>query len=97
MFPKGFGQLLAPPLLSEPPDPQLPCPPCPPHFPPVSSADSLVSSPHHIPVMALVLQLLPLLLWPVQGDPGGKLLLGNQHERGKSEARGGGDCGAGWV
>lgn len=47
--------------------------------------------------MALVLQLLPLLLWPVQGDPGGKLLLGNQHERGKSEARGGGDCGAGWV
>ncbi|EPQ03731.1 Protein G6b [Myotis brandtii] len=36
--------------------------------------------------MALVLQLLLLLLWRAQGDPGGKLSLGNQHERGKSEA-----------
>ncbi|XP_014302421.1 megakaryocyte and platelet inhibitory receptor G6b isoform X2 [Myotis lucifugus] len=31
--------------------------------------------------MALVLQLLLLLLWRAQGDPGGKLSLGNQHER----------------
>ncbi|XP_027989660.2 megakaryocyte and platelet inhibitory receptor G6b isoform X2 [Eptesicus fuscus] len=31
--------------------------------------------------MALVLPLLPLLLWRVQGDPGGKLSLGDRHER----------------
>lgn len=80
VLPEGSGQLVAPPSLIGAPRPADPRSP-PPHFPPVSSADSLASSPHHIPAMALALQLLPLLLWGVQGDPGGKLSLGNQHER----------------
>lgn len=41
-------------------------------FPPVSSADSFAASYHHIPAMALVLQLLPLLLSRAHGSPGGK-------------------------
>ncbi|XP_059794351.1 megakaryocyte and platelet inhibitory receptor G6b isoform X1 [Balaenoptera ricei] len=48
-------------------------PPPPSDFPPVSFADSLASSSHHIAAMALVLQLLPLLLWRAQGNPGASL------------------------